>query len=314
MEDNISLNDDYINFEKKNMKKLNNFIKLNSIYKVNSWYEDSIETIHKALKISPASIKLKLDLASSLVYLNRSVEAENVILQIDSYGSWEAEAHLTLGLIYYNRVDLDKAINSFENCSRLDRNNSTCQTLLNLSRKLKTSMEEAKNKMYGKLFNEALVIYVELLKMDLKNNSELLSKLFYKCAITNEKMDNIHETIEYCTLAIDARKENYAAIFKRAQLFFQISKFNESINDCKSAYFIESKVEVEELYQQILEALSNEGMALEIKLNNYDTIIHLFKKGDYEIAMKEMKCFRFFEYNGDETQILMIKCYLFIGK
>lgn len=292
---------------------MNDLIKQNCIYKRNGWYEKSIVTIHEALKLSPASIKLKLDLASSLMHLDRSVEAENLVLQIDSYGSWEAKAHLTLGLIYYNRVDLDNAINNFAKCSRLDKNNSTCQTLLDLCRKIKTSMEDAKNKMYSNKFQEAVDIYVELSNIDLKNNPELLSKLFYKCATAYAKMKNFEIAIDYCTQAIGARKENYAAFFKRARLFFQISKFNESINDCLLAYSIEPKTEVEKLYQQILDAINKTGIVLKIKHNKYATIKHLFKKGDYENAMKELKFSRLLGFNDQETQLKMIRCYLFIG-
>lgn len=219
-------------------------------------YNECLQTIENLLVISSASVKLKLKKAECLSLLSRFDEAQAIVNDIIKNDILNAEAFFVLGLIFYYKDDLEKAIVHFENCLRNDQCHQNAKELRNLSKTIREKKTLANLYFQEKKLNNALEIYKEILKLDLRKNKEIMSKLYLNCALVNSALYQISEGIENCNKAIELNAQYFKAIFKRAQLFYYLGDYYSSLKDCWFAYGLESKNEAKALFLQAAKAIS----------------------------------------------------------
>lgn len=221
-------------------------------------YNECLQSIENLLVISSASVKLKLKKAECLSLLSRFDEAKTIVNDIIENDILNAEAFFVLGLIFFYKDDLEKAIVQFENCLRNDQSHQNAKELRNLSKTIKDKKTLANRYFQEKKLLDALDIYKEILEFDLRKNKEITSKLYLNCALVNSALYQIPEGIENCNKAIELNAQYFKAFYKRAQLFYYLGDYYSSLKDCWFAYGLESKKEAKTLFLQAANAMSPE--------------------------------------------------------
>lgn len=240
-------------------------------------YRTAVYHADSALKLAPASMRVKLLKAEYLALLGRVEEAGDLAVACMQVEPANADAVYVRGLCLYYSDNLDKGLVHFQRVLTLDPDHKMAREMRLRAKNLKERKETGNEQFSGGKYREALDTYTEALAVDALNR-EINAKLFSNRALVNVKLGNLMDAIRDCTSALAINASYLKPLLLRARCQNDMQNYEECVKDYELALKLDKTMQTKNLLKEAKLALKKS------KRKDYYKILGIDRNAtDYEI-------------------------------
>ncbi|KAF6215013.1 hypothetical protein GE061_009761 [Apolygus lucorum] len=197
-------------------------------------YRMVVYCMDRALNIATSCSRFKVLKAECMAHLGNYQDAQELANEVLAFDKQNADAILVRGMCLYYQDNIDRAFTHFQHVLKLAPDHVKAMEIYKKAKALKQKKEEGNEAYKTEKYQDAYRLYSEALTIDPKNVANN-AKLYFNRALVLSKLKKMDESIADCSEALKLDPNYLKALLKRAQIYMEMTQYEEAVQDYEKA-------------------------------------------------------------------------------
>ncbi|KAI8898124.1 hypothetical protein BC833DRAFT_526239 [Globomyces pollinis-pini] len=197
------------------------------------------EPLNQILSIAPKFTDILLRRAQCHLLQNDIEMAVGDLSRVLKLHPNRFDVSLQLSKLYASIGELDRSIIAIKECLRQDPDQKECKAQFRSVKRFQkgfASLEELEKKAKSKSIMEKLIAEEFLKEVEELGASPLKRKVYGFACTANHRMRKFKDAADYCTKTLEIESADLEARINRGETYLELEKFDEALNDFKTAH------------------------------------------------------------------------------